>query len=163
MKTKFLGICILIAAIIISGTLLYTSFYKSNYDRYKVAGAKVFDALEGEFVESTIKVEPTIVKEKIHIDMDEINKLLNMRINKEYLTPINCRKLDAYYCTQLNIWAEQYNDDKNSGKINNYSKYDIESIESGNKPRGTYKQGKPFWYDELPINVNVTNEYIIDK
>jgi hypothetical protein len=163
MNKKFLGICIVIAAIIVSSTLLYTSFHKSSYDRYKVAGAKVFDTREGEFVEPTAKVEPTPVIEKIHVSMDEINELLNMRLRKEYLTPLKRSKLDAYYCTQLNEWARQYSGDKNAGKIDNYNKYDIERIESGSRPKGTYKQDKPFWYSELPIDINAADRFVIDE
>jgi len=161
MNKKFLGICIVIAAIFISGAMLCDNF--SNYNRYKVAGAKVFDTQEGEFVEPTEKVEPTTIKEKIHINMDEINELLQMRSRNEYLAPLKRRILDAYYQTQLNIWAKQYSDDKNAGKIDNYNKYDIERIESGNRPRGTYKQDKPFWYNELPIDINAADGFVIDE
>jgi hypothetical protein len=163
LNKKLLGICIVIASVIVSGTLLYINLPIGSYDRYKVAGARVFDTQEGRFIEPAVKVEPTPVIEKIHVSMDEINELLDMRTRKEYLTPLKRRKLDAYYCTQLNIWAKQYSDDYNAGKINNYYKYDIESIELGSRPRGTYKQDKPFWYNELPINSKAIDEYIIDN
>lgn len=51
MDKKFLGICIVVASLILSGTLLYTSFFADTKDRFKVAGARVFDTQEGKFVE----------------------------------------------------------------------------------------------------------------
>jgi hypothetical protein len=47
MDKKFLGICILIASIILSGVIFYTS----KSDRYKVVGNRVFDTIEGDFVQ----------------------------------------------------------------------------------------------------------------
>lgn len=44
MDKKFLDICIVVAALIISGTILYTNISISPDERYKVVGANVFDA-----------------------------------------------------------------------------------------------------------------------
>jgi hypothetical protein len=57
MKDKFFGICIIIAALLISGAVFYSSFFDCN--RYKVAGAKVFDTQEGKFVENQASIAQT--------------------------------------------------------------------------------------------------------
>ncbi len=61
MKKLFLGICILLSALLVSGTVLYDNF--SNYNRYKVAGAKVFDTAEGKFIENQANItqETTVI------------------------------------------------------------------------------------------------------
>jgi hypothetical protein len=72
MDKKILGICILLAAILISGTMIYTT--KAN--RYKVAGGKVFDMSVGKFViEPTAKPTAEPTKEpKILGDTDWLEK-----------------------------------------------------------------------------------------
>ena len=44
--------------------------------------------------------------------------------------------------------AEQYQKDMDDGKIENFSKYDIERIKSGLQPEGIYKnkEDEPDWY-----------------
>jgi hypothetical protein len=51
MDKKFLGICVVIASLILSVTLIYTSLFSDNEDRYKVVGNRVFDTQEGKFVD----------------------------------------------------------------------------------------------------------------
>ncbi len=53
--SKFLGVCILLAAVIISATLLYTN----KEPRYKVAGSRVFNTEEGKFVTEVSVPPPT--------------------------------------------------------------------------------------------------------
>jgi DNA repair exonuclease SbcCD nuclease subunit len=161
---KFLGICIIITAAILSGTLLYTNLRTDTTDRYKVAGAKVFDTQEGKFVDTSQPIETTLNKSyEIHVSIDEVNKLLDKKLKKEYLSSDERSILTGYYRTQLTTWAKQFNDDNNQGKISNFSKYDIERIESGKKPNGTYLKDKPYWYDDLPINGFMLKKYVFDE
>ena len=171
MDKKFLGICIVVASVIISGTFLFTSLFTDTRDRYKVAGARVFDTREGKFIEVSPTPMPiqkassvTSNAENIHVSMDDVNKLLDRRHQKEYLTPDEREILTAYYRTQLAIWAKQFNDDVNAGKVSGVSKYDIQRIEGGGKPQGIYIKDKPSWYDELPLSGGILfSKYIIDK
>jgi putative lipase involved disintegration of autophagic bodies len=152
MKNKFLGICIIIAAVMLSGTLIYTKVNTQN--RYKVAGAKVFDTQEGVFVKEQTETQTTKKYQwtaKDFIDMDEVDKLLKMKNNNEYLNPQQRSTLNDYYKTQYETWAKQYYEDNINGKILNYSKYDIGRIEIGLAPKGTYKNKseEPSWLSEM--------------
>ena len=52
MDKRFLGICIVIASLMLSGTLLYTNLFADKQDRYKVVGARIFDTKDGKYIEA---------------------------------------------------------------------------------------------------------------
>lgn len=154
MDKKFLGICIVIASLLLSGTIIYTSLFADKSDRYKVAGAKVFDTQEGIFVIETTsspKTTPQVTPTQTLLDMNEVNRLLEDEKAGRYITPIQRRTLTEYYKTQYETWANQYQKDYEDGKVDTYSKYDSDRIKMGEAPLGKYKNKseEPFWMSEL--------------
>lgn len=173
MNKNILGICIIIAAALISGTILYTSI--SNNDRYKVAGGKVFDTKEGKFVEEQKeKTEQTKGVQKNKSDKTESQILENSIVKgdmtfKETLAVFAKYQLittikntsTKYVITYLEIDLKIYKDDviffKESKIIGDEVSPNINPLSSFEE---TYYMDPDIKYPEKPWRFVVTTKVV---